>query len=122
MNEFIGLVIYPFLFSTSFRLTSTGRFTHSSMFLTGMFVMSLVNILKGAVSFGVLSFSLFPALFFRGLGAGFGFDFAGSGPRGELDGAMVRPLRVRLWASSTSCAECGVGGDPEYIACESFLC
>jgi hypothetical protein len=72
MNEFIGLVTYPFLFSTSFRRTSGGLFTHSSIFRTGVLLRSLVKMLKGAVSFGVFGLSAFGAFAFFGLGDGFG--------------------------------------------------
>lgn len=93
MKEFIGLVIYPFLFSTSLYLVSTDRFTHASMSRTGTEVMSFVNILSAAVSFGVLGLSPFPAFAFFDFGIAFGLDLAGV--CGELDGTMFRPLRVR---------------------------
>jgi hypothetical protein len=72
MKEFIGRVIYPFLFSASFRLTSAGRLIHASMSLTGMWRRASVNMLNGAVSFGVLAFSALAAFAFLALGVGFG--------------------------------------------------
>jgi hypothetical protein len=115
MNEFIGLVIYPFLFSTSSRLTSAGLSTHSFMLRTGTEVMSFVKMLNPWVSFGVFGFSAFPLAFFTGLA--FGLDFEGllvAG--GGLGGAITRPLRVLLSASSISAAERGVGGEPAIMA------
>ena len=74
MKEFIGLVTYPFLFSTSFFLVSADRLTHSSMLRTGMLLMFFVKILNGAVSFGLLGFSLFPAFAFFDLGVALGLE------------------------------------------------
>ena len=65
MNEFIGLVMYPFRFSTSARRSSSDLLTHATMSLSPT-SMSLVNSLRGASSFGVL---LLTALF--------DFDFLG---------------------------------------------
>ena len=81
------------------------------MFRTGMPAISLVNMLNGAVSFGAFGFSPFPAFAFFDLGTALGRGF--SSIRGELDGAIVRPLRVRLERSSFSVADLGVGGEPE---------
>jgi hypothetical protein len=117
MNEFMGLVTYPFRFSTSFFLTSADLFTHSSMFRTGIETISLVSILKGAVSFGVFGFSLFAVLTFLAFGIGFARTFSSSS--GELDGTTVRPLRVRRVVSSISIEDRGVGGDLEKLA-DSF--
>jgi hypothetical protein len=117
MNEFIGLVIYPFLFSTSSRLTSAGLSTHSFMLRTGTEVMSFVRMLSPWVSFGVFGFSAFPLAFFTG--RAFGLDFEGvlvAGAGGGLGGAITRPLRVLLSASSISAAERGVGGEPAIMA------
>jgi hypothetical protein len=72
MNEFIGRVIYPFLFSASLRLTSAVRLTHAFMSLTGMWCSFSVIILNGAVSFGVFAFSPLAALVFLAFGVGFG--------------------------------------------------
>jgi hypothetical protein len=72
MKEFIGRVMYPFLFSASLRLTSAGRFTHVSMSLMGMWCWPSVKMLKGAVSLGVFGFSPFAALGFLAFGVGFG--------------------------------------------------
>ena len=64
MKEFIGLVTYPFRFSTSVRLTSGDLLTHSSMFRTGILAKSFVKTLKGAVSFGVFGLSALLAFAF----------------------------------------------------------
>jgi hypothetical protein len=72
MNEFIGRVIYPFLFSASLRLTSAVRLTHAFMSLTGMWCSLSVSMLKGAVNFGVLALSPLAALDFLAFGVGFG--------------------------------------------------
>lgn len=107
----MGRVTYPFLFSTSFLLTSAGLFTHSSILRTGIEVMSLVRILSGAVNLGVFGFSPFPAFPFRDFETGFGFCFSSSS--GELDGTTGRPLRVLSTASSIADADCGVAGEAE---------
>jgi hypothetical protein len=108
MNEFMGRVMYPFLFSTSRILTSAGRLTHSSMFLTGMWASSFVRMLNGAVSFGVFCLSLFAAFAFLVLGVAFGRGLP-SVLRGELDVATARPLRVVF--RSSPFVDLGVGGE-----------
>lgn len=113
----MGLVTYPFLFSTSFLLTSADLFTHSSILRTGIEAISLVKILKGAVSLGVFGFSLFPVLDFLDFDAAFGLGFSSSS--GELDGTTLRPLLVRCTASSIIDTDCGVEGVPVNIF-ESF--
>jgi hypothetical protein len=115
MKEFIGRVTYPFLFSTSCRLVSAERLTHSSMFRTGILAKSFVKTLSGAVNFGVFGFSLLPALAFLDFGVAFGlgFGFGLSVLCCELEGTMVRPLLVRRFASSWSTVDLGVGGEPE---------
>ena len=110
MNEFMGRVIYPFLFSASSRLTSAGLFTHSSMFFTGIWCSSAVSMLRGAVNFGVTGLSAFPAFGFLALGVAFGRGLA-SFRRGELEGATARPLRVVLRPKSSSTVDLGVGGE-----------
>jgi hypothetical protein len=73
--------------------------------------MSLVKMLRGAVSFGVFGFSPFPVFFLL-----LGVDFVlGLSVTGELDEAMALPLRVRREVSSFSVADFGVGGEPGYI-------
>ena len=111
MNEFMGLVTYPFLFSTSFLLTSADLFTHSSILRTGIAAIPLVKILKGAVSLGVFGFSLFPVLDLLDFGVAFGLGFSSSS--GELDGTTLRPLLVRCTVSSNTDTDCGVEGAPE---------
>jgi hypothetical protein len=115
MKEFIGLVMYPFLFSTSCLLVSADRSTHSFMLRTGIEVMCLVRMLSPWVSFGVFGLSAFPLAFFVGLDLGFDFDFGLLSAWGGLGGAIARPLRVLLSASSNSAAERGVGGEPAII-------
>jgi hypothetical protein len=117
MNEFMGLVMYPFLFSASSRLTSADLFTHSSMFFTGMWGRFAVSILNGAVSFGVTGLSPFVAFGFFDLGIAFGRGLA-SFRRGELDAATLRALRVGLRSRSSSTVDLGVGG--ENIGCSFY--
>lgn len=110
MKEFMGRVMYPFRFSASSRLTSAGLFTHSSIFLTGMWHNFAVRILRGAVSFGVAALSPLPPLAFRDfkLALGLGLE---SFLCGERDEATPRPLRVGLRPISSSAVDRGVGGE-----------
>jgi len=108
--------MYPFLFSTSRRLTSAGLFTHSSMFLTGIWWSSFVKILNGAVSLGVLCLSDFTALAFFDLGVAFGRGLP-SVFRGELDDVIARPLRVVLLLESSPFVDLGVGGENKPWSC-----
>jgi hypothetical protein len=110
MKEFMGLVIYPFLFSASSRLTFAGLFTHSSIFFTGIWCNSAVSMLRGAVNFGVTGLSPFVAFAFLVFGVAFGRGLA-SFRRGELEVAHVRPLRVVLRSRSSSTVDLGVGGE-----------
>jgi len=111
MKEFMGLVTYPFRFSTSFLLVSAGRSTHAFMSRTGILSMSFVKMLKGAVSLGVFGFSFLPFAFFD-FAVALGRALRLSGGFGTIIG---RPLRVLL-LSSSSIPDLGVGGDPENIA------
>jgi hypothetical protein len=86
------------------------------MFFTGMWWSSAVNILNGAVSFGVTGLSPF-ALGFLDFGVAFGRGLA-SFRRGELDAATFRPLRVVLRSRSSSTVDLGVGG--ENIGCSFY--
>lgn len=115
MNEFIGLVTYPFRFSTSFIRTSAGLVTHSSIFRTGIWSNAFVSSLRGASIFGALGLSLFGCL------EAF-LAFGDLGPRsfscaatfelcGVLRPVIDRPLRVvrrppLLWSEDV-----GVGGE-----------
>lgn len=110
MKEFMGRVMYPFLFSASSRLTFAGLFTHSSIFFTGIWCSSAVSMLRGAVNFGVTGLSPFAALGFLAFGVAFGRGLA-SFRRGELEAAPVRPLRVVLRSRSSSTVDLGVGGE-----------
>jgi hypothetical protein len=110
MKEFIGRVMYPFLFSASSRLVSADLLTHCSMSFTGMWRNSTVSILNGAVSFGVTGLSPFAFLGFLGFGVAFGRGLV-SFRRGELDAAPVRPLRVVPRSMSSSTVDLGVGGE-----------
>lgn len=118
MNEFMGRVMYPFLFSASSLLVSADLLTHSSMFLTGMWSSPAVSMLRGAVSLGVTAFSPFAAFGFFAFGVAFGRGLA-SFRRGELDVATARPFRVVLRSISSSAVDLGVGG--ENSGCSSYI-
>lgn len=78
----------------------------------------LVSSLNGAVSLGVLGFSLFPAFAFLDLEAVLGLGV--SSCWGETGEATARPLLVRRPASSSSAVDRGVGGEPGKMACPPF--
>jgi hypothetical protein len=104
----MGLVTYPFLFSTSFLLVSAERLTHSSMLRTGTFVISLVKILSAAVSLGVFGLSAFGFLDF---GVAFGLGLLAD--CGGVRCTTARSLRVCRSYSSLSKEDLGVRGEPE---------
>lgn len=76
----------------------------------GMWRNSAVNMLSGAVSFGVIALSPFGAFAFFDFGIAFGRGLV-SFPCGELEAATARPLRVVLRSRSSSTVDLGVGGE-----------
>ena len=108
MKEFIGRVTYPLRLATSWCRTSAGRLTQASMSLSGTSI-SLVRTERGAVSFGVLDLSTFPAFL--------SFRVRADGDLETLDllvlkGESVRPRvdRPLLVRTPSSVFERGVGG------------